>query len=128
MSHAPYPTTIGSESGKRGTLPSPSGSIDVAALMSTAWNSPRQEFVARARRQTERFEEREVLRAWWQASEKDRPEVVSRNREVFDRIHRNRREAARIAAEERQFQDEHMRRAGYRVRPGGFPRYVRPKA
>lgn len=126
MSHAPYHTTIGSERGKRGTLPSPSGSIDVAALMLAAWAATHQEWLARSRRQTEAYEEREVLRQWWQASENDRPAVVSRHREVFDRLHQKRREAARIAAEERRFQDARMRRAEYRVRPGRFPRYVRP--
>jgi hypothetical protein len=126
MSISPYHTIEALRRSKRGTLPAPSGTIVVEQIVAAAWAAQHQEYLARARRQTEAYEEREVLRAWWQASDKDRPEVVSRHREVFARIHRKRREAVRIEAEDRRFQDRRMRRAGYRVCPGRLPRYVRP--
>src|SRR4051794_37149921 len=78
---------------------------------------------ARARTAELRQEEREVLRAWWQADERDRPEVVQRHREVFARIHQNRKKAHRLEAQERAIQDAAMRARGYAIRPGRvFPR------
>ena len=78
-------------------------------------------------RQEARQEEQHLLRAWWQATEKERPELVQRHREVFERIRRNRIEAYRIERHEREILDAAMRAKGYLVRPGRvFPRYVRP--
>lgn len=77
--------------------------------------------------QAERWEEQAVLRTWWQATERDRPELVQRHREVFRRIRKNRIEAHRIERAERTILDAAMRAKGYLIRPGRvFPRYVRP--
>lgn len=82
----------------------------------------------RMQREDSRREEQAVLRQWWQATEKDRPEIVSRNREVFTRIRENKRRAYRIEQQERAILDTAMRREGYAIRPGRvFPRYVRPE-
>jgi hypothetical protein len=81
----------------------------------------------RAARKELRREEDEVLKEWWAAAEADRPQVVARHREVFQRIHANRRRALRIAREERALCDARMRRLGYLVREGtDWPRFVRP--
>ncbi|MGI8486670.1 MAG: hypothetical protein ACR2OU_20730, partial [Thermomicrobiales bacterium] len=87
----------------------------------------RQRWQEAMTRQVARQEEQHLLRAWWQATEKDRPELVQRHREVFARIRRNRIEAHRIERQEREILDAAMRAKGYLVRPGRvFPRYVRP--
>lgn len=73
-------------------------------------------------------EEQAVLRQWWRATEKDRPEIVSRNREIFTRMRANKRRAHRIEQQEHAILDTAMRREGYAIRPGRvFPRYVRPE-
>lgn len=86
-----------------------------------------REWLARMQRAELRREEHDVLRAWWQAAEQDRPEVVRRYREVFDRIDQNRQRRYRIECEERRLVDAAMRRAGYVIRPARTGvRYVRP--
>ena len=87
----------------------------------------RQRWQEAMTRQEARQEEQHLLRAWWQATEKDRPELVQRHREVFTRIRHNRIEAHRIERREREILDAAMRAKGYLVRRGRvFPRYVRP--
>jgi hypothetical protein len=76
-----------------------------------------------------RREEQAVLREWWRANEKDRPEIVRKHQAVFARIKENRRRAWRIEQAERAISDARMRALGYLIRPGRvFPRYVRSAA
>lgn len=106
-----------------------SGTIWVEEVMREAWRRERvlADWRARQVRNELRREEREVLRMWRQATEKERPEIVRRHQAVFDRLKENRRRAGRIEREERAFSDARMRALGYLVRPDGVvPRYVRP--
>ena len=83
---------------------------------------------ARMQRDERRREEQAVLRQWWQATEKDRPEIAHKHKEVFTRIRANKRRAHRIEQQERAILDIAMRREGYAIRPGRvFPRYVLPE-
>src|SRR4051794_28646252 len=53
----------------------------------------REAWRARQARLALRREETEILRQWRQATEEDRPEIVRRHREVFARIHENKKRA-----------------------------------
>jgi hypothetical protein len=106
------------------------GEICVAAVMIEAAERRQrlEHWQARMQRVDLRREEQAVLHQWWQATEKDRPEIASRNREVFTRIRANKQRAHRIEQSERAILDTAMRREGYAIRPGRvFPRYVRPE-
>ncbi len=101
--------------------------VDQVVQQAQREQAAQQRWRARMARNVAWQEEQTVLRAWWQANEQDRPELVRHHREVFTRIRQNRMRAHQIERAERATLDAAMRAKGYLIRPGRvFPRYVRP--